>query len=169
MKTLCLIRHAKASWDDSSLTDFDRPLTELGQQHAEIMAKKLKGQGVTPDLILSSPAVRAISTAQIIADMFAYPLDKIVKNEHIYTGGVEELMSIIKAIQPTHKEVLFFGHNPSLTWLLHYLCEGAKMNIPTCGIVAISFEMKTWDQLSDTEGRLLTFMRPPHEPAEPVL
>lgn len=164
MKTLYLIRHAKAGWDNATLSDFERPLTEVGQNHAHTMAKKLLGQGVKPDLIITSPALRALSTAQIMAEVLGYPQDKIITQEAIFTGGVEELVEIIKGIQPANKNVLLFGHNPNLTWLLHYLCEGAKMNIPTCGIVALAFEMQNWEQLSDVDGRLLTFMRPPHEP-----
>src|SRR5689334_286731 len=126
MKTLYLIRHAKAGWDKPELTDFDRPLTELGKQHAHNIGQELKPI-VKPDLIISSPALRALTTAQIIAQAVGYAEDKIAVNQQIYTGGVDELMTIIQAIKPNHEKVLFFGHNPSLTWLLHFLCEDAKM------------------------------------------
>lgn len=168
MKTLYLIRHAKASWDDPTGTDFERPLTEVGRNHAHVMGKKLKGQGVKPDLIISSSAVRALNTAEIIAEALQYPLDKIDINEKIYNAGVEELLDIIKKIPSANKTVFFFGHNPGLTWLLHYICEGAKMNIPTCGIVAISFQIKTWDQLLEADGQLVTFMHPPHEQEQAI-
>src|SRR6185312_12207803 len=148
MKTLYLIRHAKASWDQADLTDFDRPLTELGERHAHDIGKELKQQQVKPDLIISSPAVRALTTAKIIAQELGYDQAKIAIDEQIYTGGVEELMTIIKAIKPSHRKIFFFGHNPSLTWLLHFLCEDAKMNIPTCGVVGIELGMRDWEHLT---------------------
>lgn len=162
MKTLYLIRHAKASWDQQDLTDFDRPLTELGKTHAHDIGKQLQAQNIKPDLIISSPAVRAMTTAEIIAEELKYPVDKIVKNQQIYTGGVEELLEIIQSIKPVHKNVLFFGHNPSLTWLMHFLCEDARMNIPTCGVVAIELGMRNWQDLTEAEGRVVTFLHPPH-------
>lgn len=162
MKTLYLIRHAKASWDQAELTDFERPLTQLGQQHAQNIGQELKKQNIKADLIISSPAIRALTTAKIIAEELAYAEDKIVTNQLIYTGGVEELMEIIKAIKSSYKKVLFFGHNPSLTWLLHFLCEDAKMNIPTCGTAGIELGMRDWEQLTEAEGRIITFLHPPN-------
>lgn len=161
MKTLYLIRHAKASWDQPELTDFERPLTELGERHAYNIGQELK-QHVKPDLIITSPAERALVTAKIIAKELNYAEDKIAINQQIYTGGVEELMEIIQAIKPAHKKVLFFGHNPSLTWLLHFLCEDAKMNIPTCGAIGIELGMRDWEHLTEAEGRVVTFLHPPH-------
>ncbi len=164
MKTLYLIRHAKASWDQLDLTDFERPLTPLGEQHAHTIGQELKQQKVKPDLIISSPAMRALSTANIIAKELNYAEEKIQVKQQIYTCGVEELMEIIKAIKSTYKKVLFFGHNPSLTWLLHFLCEDAKMNIPTCGAIGIELGMRDWEHLTEAEGRVITFLHPPlHE------
>lgn len=162
MKTLYLIRHAKASWEQVELTDFERPLTELGERHAHNIGQELKQQKIKPDLIISSPAVRALTTAKIIAEELGYPEEKITTAQLIYTGGVEELMEIIKAIKPSYKKVLFFGHNPSLTWLLHFLCEDAKMNIPTCGTIGIELGMRDWEHLTEAEGRVITFLHPPH-------
>lgn len=162
MKTLYLIRHAKASWEQPELTDFERPLTALGETHAHTIAAELKNNKVKPDLIISSPALRALNTAKIMAQAVGYPEDKIKIEDIIYNGGVEELMEVIKAIKPSHKKVFFFGHNPSLTWLLHFLCEDAKMNIPTCGVIGIELGMRDWEHLTEAEGRVITFLHPPH-------
>jgi phosphohistidine phosphatase len=162
MKTLYLIRHAKAGWDQPALSDFERPLTALGEQHAQNIGQELKQLAVKPNLIISSPAVRAISTAKIIAQALHYSEEKIQLNPAIYNAGVEELMTIIKGIKATYRQVLFFGHNPSLTWLLHFLCEDAKMNIPTCGVFGIELGMRDWEHLTEAEGRLITFLHPPH-------
>ena len=164
MKTLYLIRHAKAGWDQTELSDFERPLSDLGKTHAQAMAQALKAQSGKADFIISSPAVRALTTAEIFAEEFAYPAAKIITNQHIYTGGVEELMEIIRAVKPSYKKVLFFGHNPSLTWLLHFLCEDAKMNIPTCGVVGIELGSRDWEHFVEADGRVVTYLHPPaHE------
>lgn len=164
MKTLYLIRHAKAAYEEPSISDFDRPLTEKGVQQANAMAEELKTQGVKPSLIVSSPAVRALTTAQIMADTLKYSHKKIKTDEQIYSGGVEDLIEIIKHTEQNVDTLLLFGHNPNLTWLTHYLCEKSHMNIPTCGIVAIAFKKtKSWNKLTEDEGELLHFIHPPHE------
>ena len=163
MKNLYLIRHAKASWEDPHLQDADRPLTELGQQDAHNMGKELKNLKIIPDSIISSPAKRSINTAEIIAEELGFNITKIITNPIIYSGGVEELVELIKAVDSKINTLLFFGHNPTLTWLTHYLSDEAKMNIPTCGIVGIKFDMRSWSHLSDSESKLLTFMHPEHE------
>lgn len=163
MKTLYLIRHAKASWEHTDLTDFERPLTETGQHDAVTMGQELKGLKVKPDYILCSDAVRAIHTAQIIAEQLAFPLDRMVADNAIYSGGVEELVTRLKAIDAKFNTVICVGHNPNLTWLCHYLCESAKMNLPTCGVVGIEFNMKQWSQLTSAEGQVTLFIHPQHE------
>ncbi len=163
MKYLYLIRHAKASWEDANLQDFDRPLTPVGEEDAKTMALALKKQKAKPDLIIASPALRSIKTAEIMAEEFSYPLKKIKTEMLIYNGGVEDMVELIKHIDSKINTAFYFGHNPSLTWLTHYLCDSAKMNIPTCGVVGISFNMKTWPHISDAETKLITFLHPDHE------
>jgi len=165
MKNLYIIRHAKASWEHPELPDFDRPLIETGEQQARMMAAQLNEQKIKPDGILSSTAVRAIETAKIIAEDLAFPLKKIATNETIYSGSVEEIIELIKEFDPGWNTAFLFGHNPNLTWLAHYLCDQARMNIPTCGIIGISFDMKSWKKLVATEGKLISFIHPPHEHA----
>lgn len=163
MKNLYLIRHAKASWDDPHLQDFDRPLTELGVQDAHLIGKELKKLKTIPDAVISSPAVRSIATAEIMAKELGFPVKKIIKEAVIYNGGAEEMIELIKAWDNKINTLFFFGHNPTLTWLTHYLSDEAKMNVPTCGVVGINFSMKTWSHLSDAESKLITFLHPEHE------
>lgn len=162
-KNLHLIRHAKASWDDPEASDFERPLTPTGEEDAHTMGKRLKSMGIAPDLILTSPAKRAIDTAQIMAEELSFAPENFILETLIYSGSMEELVSIIKQLDPKSNTVLFFGHNPSLTWLAHYFCEETKMNIPTCGIVGIKFNIHDWAQLANTEGKLSFFIHPQHE------
>lgn len=165
MKTLYLIRHAKAAIEEHGINDIDRPLVEQGKHQADDMAHELQKLKVAPDLMLSSPALRAITTAEIMADILQYPRKNIETNEQIFSGGVEDLIEIIKDVNADIKTLLLFGHNPNLTWLTHFLCEDTRMNIPTCGIVIINFKtMKNWNELTKADGQLLHFIHPPHEP-----
>lgn len=163
MKKLYLIRHAKASWEHPEQEDIARPLTPQGEEDAKDMAHLLKKHKVGVDLMLSSTAVRAIATAKIMAQELDYKFDKIITNERIYNGGVEELVEIIKEIPSKEKTVLLFGHNPSLTWLAHYLCETFRMNLATCGVLGISFDVKSWSDLSSVEGTFIDYYHPHHE------
>lgn len=166
MKKLYLIRHAKASWDNPEQTDFERPLTEQGKIDIGNMAKQLNEQQLKPDLIISSNAVRALDTAQIMASELQFPPDQIIADEHIYSGGVEDLVTIVKAINAKCNTVFFVGHNPTLTLLAHYLCEGTRVVITTCGVLGIGFEMKKWEDAVETEGKFLTYFHPHHEQHE---
>lgn len=163
MKKLLLIRHAKASWDNPDQSDFERPLTSQGEIDVHGMAQQLKEQQITPDLIITSNAVRALSTAQILAEEFQYAAEKIVSNPHIYSGGVEDLVSIVKTIDSKLNNIFFIGHNPSLTLLGHYLCEGTRVTIATCGVLGIGFKMKKWEEAVATEGNFLIYFHPHHD------
>jgi phosphohistidine phosphatase len=163
MKKLYLIRHAKASWDNPDQPDYDRPLTELGEKDCHAMAMQLKEQKTVPDKMISSSAARAMKTAEIFAEVLNFPEKKIVSDIHIYTGGVEELVSMIKAFDAKLNTVFIFGHNPSLTLLAHFLCEGLRMTITTCGVLSIGFDMKNWEDIVETEGKLLAYDHPHHE------
>ncbi len=162
MKKLYLIRHAKASWDNPEQSDFERPLTPQGEIDANAMAVQLKAQNLKPDLIISSNAVRALSTAKILAEELKFPVAHIVSDPHIYSGGVEELVTLVKAISTKLNTVFIVGHNPSLTLLAHYLCEGTKVTITTCGVLGIEFAMKKWEEAVETEGKFITYFHPHH-------
>lgn len=163
MKTLYLIRHAKASWEHPELHDFERPLTEVGDNDAHAMGKKLKTQGVVVDYMLASPAMRALNTAKIIAEELNFDAKKIVTDEQIYSGGVEELIDRIKHIGGEFNTVVCVGHNPSFTWLFHYFCEDEKVSIPTCGVVGLQFPMHSWSHLPHANGKRILFIHPEHE------
>lgn len=166
MKKLYLIRHAKASWDHPEQNDFDRTLTEQGEIDAHEMAKQLQESKIKPDLILSSSADRALKTAQIFAEELRYPIKNIATDAHIYTGGVEELVKVIKELKAKYDTVFLVGHNPSLTLLSHYLCEGLRLNLATCGVLSISYDMTKWDELVETDGQFLAYLHPHHELGE---
>ena len=137
MKRLYVIRHAKSSWNNPVLTDFERPLNKRGKQNAPFMGKRLKESEVQPDFFLASPAKRALKTAKTIAKEIDFPKKHIVTDESIYLAGVSTLLTVIRNIDDSCHQVILVGHNPGLTELAEYLTNQRFDNIPTCGIVCI--------------------------------
>lgn len=157
MKTLFLIRHAKSSWDDPSLDDFDRPLNARGKKNAPFMGKVLKKKKVKPDLIVSSPAVRAYKTAVAMAKELDYPKDKIIPEPLIYEASVRTLLKVVCAFPDTCSTIFLFGHNPGLTDFANYLTGARIANVPTTGMVEINFPVDTWKMVSSDLGELMNF------------
>ncbi len=152
MKKLFLIRHAKSSWKDASLADYERPLNKRGMRDAPFMGQRLARENVLPDIILSSPANRAITTAGIIADEIGYSKDNIVQDESIYLATDGMLLDIIRHIDDQHQSAFVFGHNPGFTMIANNLCNHYIDNLPTCGIFAIQFNIHSWKDVGLGEG-----------------
>ncbi len=155
MKTLVIIRHGKSSWDHPDLKDYHRPLKQRGVNNAFSIAAELVKRQVSPDLLLSSPAVRALDTAIIIATNMAYPLENIATEITIYEASVSDLLRALSAIPDEHETVLFFGHNPGFTSLVNNLQEEPIMNLPTCGTVGIELPITSWSQIGNATGKQL--------------
>lgn len=148
MKKLLLVRHAKSSWKNTEMPDFDRPLNERGLKNAPRMGKRLKEKGVVPDLLLSSPAVRALTTCQEIAKKLGYAQEKIKTDRRIYHASEDQLLEVIKELKD-HKGddeevVMIFGHNPGLTDFTNALLDEDIENIPTCGVIAATLDIDHW-------------------------
>src|SRR5437899_2174425 len=135
MKTLFLIRHAKSSWDDTALPDKDRPLSDRGRRDAPKMGKRLAKRDVKPDLILSSPARRALTTAEIIAKKLDYKRKNIVVEDRLYSGAVHDLLNVVQKLGDKLERVMLFGHNPELTELAHPLSSDIT-HMPTFAVAA---------------------------------
>ncbi len=159
MRTLYIVRHAKSSWKDEGLSDFDRPLNERGKRDAPFMGDILKDKKVNADFILSSPAKRAKKTATTIAEKIGYPGNKITFNEEIYEASLNTLVSLVKEIDNKYNSVMIFGHNPGLTTLSNHISDRFIDNIPTCGIVALQTDKK-WNELDKNSFKLLFFEQP---------
>lgn len=160
MKTLYLIRHAKSSWSDAGLTDFERPLNPRGLRDAPFMGKLLKEKNVSPDKIISSSAVRAYTTARTIAMELNYPVEKIETTDVIYEASASEILNVIQSIDNNVETLIVFGHNPGFTSLSNYLSDKQVDNIPTCGISCIEFEVDTWEEVNINKGKLTAFEFP---------
>jgi phosphohistidine phosphatase len=159
MKTLTLIRHAKSSWDEEGLADRDRPLNERGERDAPKMGDRLAARGVIADLILSSPAVRALTTAHIIAKAIGYKRKDIVVDERIYDSTPGTLLAIIQAVNDQHERVMLFGHNPEFTELARMFTREI-VEMPTCAVAEFTFEAAHWSEIGTTAPTSVVFETP---------
>lgn len=157
MKTLYLIRHAKSSWNDFSVKDIDRPLNDRGKKNAPFMGKILADSGLKPDVMISSPAKRAFSTAKKIANELGYEKDYIVIEPTIYEAEIKDLLHLVNGLKDEWKTVVLFGHNPGFTEFCNYLSGSDLLNIPTCGVAKIELDIKSWKMASKETGHLKSF------------
>lgn len=160
MKTLYLLRHAKSSWEFDNLSDHDRPLNNRGRNDAPLMGEQLARRNITPDLIVSSPAVRALTTATLVAKEIDYPLEKIVVKERVYHADQKQLLEVIRETPPEVEELLLVGHNDGLTDLANFLSPTPLDNVPTAGVVSLSFDVSSWRQVSPENVRFNFFDYP---------
>jgi phosphohistidine phosphatase len=161
MKSLTLIRHAKSSWTDAALPDFDRPLNSRGQRDAPMMSDRIAHRKLAPDLLLSSPARRAITTARIFAEDMGFPGDAIRTDPELYGASATELMGILRSLSGGINRVFLFGHNPGLTELSSLLDRKARIaNIPTCGVVHFALKVNTWKEITPGNARMMFFDYP---------
>lgn len=147
-RTLILVRHAKSSWDDVALPDAERPLADRGKRDAPMMGKRLAKQGVTPDLILTSPARRALATAEIFANELGYAAQDIVVDDRLYATDAQTLLAVIGGLADGLMCVMLFGHNPELSDLAQCL-SGESTQLPTCAIAQFTFKARSWASLGD--------------------
>lgn len=159
MKRLYIIRHAKSSWDDDGLSDFDRPLNDRGKRDAPRMGKRLKEKDVHPNVVVSSAAKRAMSTAKRIAEILHYPEANIVRDKALYHASESQILSVLRSIRPGADVVVVVGHNPGLTDFANSLSQKKWVtdNIPTCGIAAFELPIERWTDLEFETGKLLFF------------
>lgn len=146
MKTLYLVRHAKSTRDPVPSSDRERPLAERGRRDAPKIGKRLYRRGVRPDLILSSPALRALSTAEIIARQLHYPRKHIVVDDRLYPGDAGALLRVIRGLDDKLARVMLIGHNPGLSDLAGRLC-GEPTHLSTCAVAGLTFDAGAWSDI----------------------
>lgn len=159
MKTLYLVRHAKSSWNFDKLNDFQRPLGKRGRRDVRRMGIYVKKNVPAPDLIITSAASRAFYTALFLADAWEYPEENIIASEVLYHADVHQFESFVKEVKD-FSTVAVFAHNPGLTMFYNKLCSKLIDNIPTCGIVGLSFPIDSWRDLMKVQGERLFFHIP---------
>ncbi len=162
-KKLLIVRHAKSDWDDLSLPDFNRPLNARGEKNAPEMARRLAKKDLHIQQLVSSPARRAISTANYFAEELGMKKSDIIQEPGIYEALPLDLLKIINELDNRSDVTALFGHNPSLTHLVRDLCNVDLYNIPTCGMVLIEFPFADWKMVSRGTGELIFFDYPKKE------
>ena len=160
MKLLTVIRHAKSSWKQPGVEDFARPLNGRGKRDAAAMGQRLAAEGFQPDVIVSSPAKRARSTATRLAKKVGYPKSEIVFEEGIYHASSDRLLQIVRQLDDALDHVALVGHNPGFSELSGLLSQDYVGDMPTCSVVRLQLSVTYWQEVGRKCGRLLDFDYP---------
>jgi phosphohistidine phosphatase len=154
MKELLVLRHAKSSWKDLSLRDFDRPLNKRGKMDAPRMGKLLAEQDLVPDLIITSAAVRARLTAEAVAETSGYNAE-IFETSELYMAMPEDYIAVLNQVQDSNTLVMVVGHNPGIEDLIEDL-TGEWYRMPTAALAHIQLDIDSWQSLdAESEGELV--------------
>ena len=160
MKTLLLIRHAKSSWDDPGLSDYERPLNDRGKKDAPAMAERLYERGIKIDAFVTSPARRARKTAEHFSKQYKKDKDDLVLKTELYMATDEAFNSVVEKLNDDLDCVAVFSHNPGITDFANSLTDARADNIPTCGIFAVSIDAKKWSKFKEAKKNFLFFDYP---------
>lgn len=158
MKTLFIMRHAKSSWDDSALADFDRPLNKRGLEAARLIGETIRQHQFQIDLIISSPAKRAKQTALLVKEA-AHINCQIQFEQGIYEASPQRLQQIVSKIGKENESVLLVGHNPGFENFLKFL-TGESHSMPTAALAVIGLRIDEWDKAVAGIGQLRMLLRP---------
>jgi len=143
-KKISFVRHAKSSWTDPSLADIDRPLNSRGLRDRDLMSAKFKSLFSIPDLLISSPAKRAYSTATTFAKAFGYSTADIHVEKRLYHADIDDFESVILEQDNTLHSLMIFSHNPGLTYLANDYAANFIDNVPTTGIFTLESQVSNW-------------------------
>ncbi|MDC7223900.1 MAG: histidine phosphatase family protein [Spirochaetales bacterium] len=153
MKRLVIVRHAKSDWGEAGQRDYDRPLNSRGEKDAPQIARVLAEKGLVPDLMVTSPARRALSTAQAMAEIFSYPPERLEKNPALYLGSPSDLSDAVDFTPAPVKTLYLFAHNPGIS---HFASEltGVRLDLsPCCAVICegegewTDFRVNRWDMV----------------------
>ena len=161
LRNICFIRHAKSSWEYPELPDIDRPLNKRGYRDAEFMSKKLHELEIRPDIILTSPANRAKTTARYFAEIFELRKKRFIINDDLYSADADEIIECVQKVDAEFQSIFLFGHNPTLTYLAN-MFPGVNSidNVPTCGIVQVKTMVSDWSKWSPDVSAFTGFYYP---------
>ena len=160
MKTIILIRHAKSSWADADITDFDRTLNDRGKHDGPIMAQRLKKKMANVDTFVSSSAKRARKTAKYFLKAYDRKEEKLIIEPTLYEAPMEQYYTVIDSLNDIQNSVAIFAHNPGITDFVNSLGCTVVYNMPTCGIYAVEINIDHWKDFRDGEKKLLFFDYP---------
>lgn len=160
MLRLTLVRHAKASWDEVQARDFERPLDPGGQRDAPVMALRVSALRRTPDRLVSSPALRAISTARVFAERLGVDERDIVLEPRIYDASLQTLVEVVRSLPDASRHVMLFGHNPAFSELSNWLATCPFDDMPTCAVASFELSASAWSEVDAGGGRLARYLHP---------
>lgn len=145
MRTLYISRHAEAEYHFDA--DFSRCLTSYGEQEADWLGKYLFKHDINIDVVLSSPAQRALSTANIIVQQAHLPSEKLHTIPELYNADLSSLLQFLRLLDDQYQYPMLVAHNPGLSELVHYLCDTDIGHLPTCGFCGLDLNINHWDEL----------------------
>lgn len=160
MKTIIIVRHAKSSWAEPGIDDFDRPLNDRGKKDAPEMAQRLLKKINNIDLFISSPAKRAKKTAQLFAEEFGYKKENIQVAPELYLPASTNFYRVINKIAATFNSIIIFSHNPGITEFTNTLTNVKIDDMPTCAFFAVRCNCNSWSEFSLAEKEFLFFDYP---------
>ena len=146
-RKLFIIRHAKSSWDHEGLDDIDRPLAQRGLTNAKEMAERLMIKKTVPELILTSPANRALNTALIMSKCWGVGPEQLQIHDLLYDARISDIEKVISGVPEEVRNLAVFGHNPSFTFYANKFLGSPLDNLPTAGVVIVSLESESWDKI----------------------
>ena len=165
MKTLFVLRHAKSDWGDESLPDFDRPLNHRGNKAAKAVGHEMATRGIRPDLVISSPAVRAKETVERMLHGYGEDIP-VNEDRRIYEAGTGTLVEIVRTAPDDADRLMIVGHNPGLQELVVALSEPSALReeadekFPTGALAEIRFSIDRWSELALGTGQLEDLIKP---------
>ena len=160
MKTLILLRHAKAELAGPSVRDINRVLTAQGEKDALAMAGYLRGLGIGPQVILTSPALRAKITAAIFADCLKLSGESVLCDKSLYCADIAALYNAVWGLDNSVSKAVIVGHNPGLSLFLAELCQNARDDLPSCGLAVIKINKNEWSMIKNNSGNLTNLQFP---------
>ena len=155
---LLLVRHAKSSWSNTSLADFDRPLNRRGVSNAPLMGQRIREYRLHLDTIITSTAERAQETSKLIAKEITYDLEGIDLEPDLYHASREVFINILSKQQ--NRNIAMVGHNPGIQDFSYWLSSAPEVNFPTCGVIHISFSLGNWTEIYKNSGKAIRFEYP---------
>jgi phosphohistidine phosphatase len=166
MKTLALLRHAKSSWDDPALADFDRPLNRRGVKAAAVIGAEMGRRGLAFDLVLASPACRVVETLEQVERGLGESLEPRF-DQRVYGAAVASLLDIVRGVDESVGRLLLVGHNPGLHELAVTLAapgeplrESLARGYPTAALALLELPVEKWEEVGPGTAQIADFLRP---------
>lgn len=160
IKELLIIRHAKSSWSEPGCDDWQRPLAPRGERAAPLMGQRIAQRGWLPERLVSSTALRAQQTGQLLAEAMGLGQQQICLDERIYTAGPQEWLKVIRDQPDEFQRVALIGHNPAIEQLARQLFALQAQKVPTAAVIYARFTIASWQQADAACAELLDFDYP---------